>query len=66
MEEKIKARIEELKKISQQKQNELQAMRRHCQNLETDLIALSGAIQERELILKELTEKPEPEKSKSK
>jgi len=66
MEAKIKARIEELKKISQQKQNELQAMRRHCQNLEADLIALSGAIQERELILKELTEKPEPEKSKSK
>ena len=66
MEAKIKARIEELKKISQQKQNELQAMRRHCQNLEADLIALSGAIQERELILKELTEKPEPAPAKIK
>jgi len=64
MEAKIKARIEELKKLSQQKQNELQAMRRHCQNLETDLIAIGGAIQERELELKELAE-PAPEPAES-
>lgn len=51
MEAKIKARIEELKKFSQQKQQELQSIRSHAARIETDIIAISGAIQELEKLI---------------
>jgi DNA-binding protein YbaB len=58
MEAKIKQQIEELTKLQQQRQQELQAMRNHISQLEADIIARSGAIQ----VLRQLIE---PEKKET-
>jgi len=51
MEEKTKALIEELKKESQEKQQQLGIMRQHCQKLEIELIGIGHSIQTLEKLL---------------
>ena len=51
MEEKTKALIEELKKESMEKQQQLGIMRQHCQKLEVELIGIGHSIQTLEKLL---------------
>lgn len=55
MEAKIKARIEELKKILEGKQKYAGQLRHTLEQTSTDIIGLNGAIQELELMIKQET-----------